>query len=526
MKTNNKLFIVLGLALLLLAASTTWVFALDPTVPSGPRTLPDFFGAPAKAHPLANSRAPQNPFLAPNPYNHPHNDPWNSDAVDIAGPLGNDPQVWSSTLASVREYPDDALFNCTAMAFDSHGRPLTTCMGFHEAYVVLVDKDTLEGLAAYPVPVPTNRLSALGSMYSFLDNHDRFVVATYPDQVYILAEGGTETNPTLEKVGGYDLSVTVPDGDNIAGIMADWQGRLWFSIAGAGAEPAQVCVLNPANYTDTDPGAKCVQFGTDGNGKNELIRNTFALTKDGAYVVSSQRMYGIAAGPDDQPYVMWSEPYQTIGEVKPGQYSLGSGTSPTIVGNGKYVGITDNDEQLHVVVYRTAERLGPNETRVVCEVPVFENGAGAAENSLVGFELSLLAENVYGYTFDFRTGAMTPNEPGFARVDIDPNGKGCSLGWENDEITSNVCGHLSTRTGLYYTLSRKMDESMTDLQHPYGLDEYYWTALDWRTGEAVWEKWAGTGTWYDSWYSCIGMVPNGAMFLGEYGGVLAIRDTP
>ena len=109
-----------------------------------------------------------------------------------------------------------------------------TCMGLQEAYVVLADKDTLQGLAAYPIPLPTNRLNALGAFYFFLDNRDQFVIATYPDQIYILAEGGTEANPTLEKVGGYDLSEPVPDGDNIAGVMADWQGRLWFSIAGAG----------------------------------------------------------------------------------------------------------------------------------------------------------------------------------------------------------------------------------------------------------------------------------------------------
>ena len=525
MKFSKRSLVAVVVAMAALVALIGTASAQDPTVPSGPRTLPDYIGAPAKAHPLANSRAPQDPNLAPNPYSHAHNDTWNSDTVDIAGPLGNNPQVWSSTLLGVRAYPDDALFNCGTMGFDSHGRPLLTCMSLREAYVVLADKDMLQGLAAYPIPVPTNRLNALGAFYFFVDNRDRMVIATYPNQVYILAEGGTETNPKLEKVGGYDLSKPVPDGDNIAGVMADWQGRLWFSIAGAGAEPAQICVLNPANYTDTDPGAKCLQFGKDTNGSNELIRNTFALTKDGAYVVSSQKMYGIAAGADDQPYVMWAEPYKTIGEVKPGQYSLGSGTSPTIVGNGKYVGITDNDEQLHVVVYRTAERLGPNETRVVCEVPVFKKAAGADENSLVGFDLSFLAENNYGYAFDFHSGAMKPNKPGFARVDVDPNGKGCGLGWTNNEVASSVSGHLSTATGLYYTLSRKLDASIKDELHPDGLDEYYWTALDWRTGKVVWEKWAGTGTWYDGWYPGVGIGPNGTMYVGEYGGLLAIRDT-
>ncbi len=39
----------------------------------------------------------------------------------------------------------------------------------------------------------------------------------------------------------------------------------------------------------------------------------------------------------------------TIGAVRPGRYELGTGTTPTILGEGKYVAITDNDEQMNVV---------------------------------------------------------------------------------------------------------------------------------------------------------------------------------
>ena len=38
-------------------------------------------------------------------------------------------------------------------------------------------------------------------------------------------------------------------------------------------------------------------------------------------------------------------------------------------------------------------------------------------------------------------------EPGVARVDIDPNGKGCTKVWENDSITVTDETHkLSTKT--------------------------------------------------------------------------------
>ena len=518
MKTGKRSLVAVIIAVTALLALIGSASAQDPTIPwEGSTTLPAYIGAPAKAHPLANSRAPQNPYMAPNPYSHPHNDTWNSDTVDIAAPLGRDPVVNSSTFASLHPGSSFPLFNCGTMGFDSHGWPLMSCAAYGQAEVVLADKDSLAALARYPIPPPTNRLNALGMFYFYVDPADQITIAAFPNQLWVLAEVESANGVTLEKVKTYDLSTLVPAGDNIAGVMVDWQGRLWFTLAGAGPEPARVCVLAPANYTATNPGAKCVQFGKDALGNNELIRNTFALTKEGAYVVSSYKMYGIAAGADDQPYVMWaSEPYGNIGTVKPGQYSLGSGTSPTIVGNGKYVGITDNAEQLHVVVYRTAEKLGPKEQRIVCEFPVFPYGRGADENSLVGDDHSFLAENNYGYGYDFAHLKMLErSDPGFARVDVDPNGKGCSLGWKNDEVASVVSGHLSTRTGLYYTLSRKWDGDV---------EVYYWTALDWRTGEVAWEKLAGTGTLYDGWYPGVG-IANDMLYVGEYGGVVTLKDS-
>ncbi len=85
---------------------------------------------------------------------------------------------------------------------------------------------------------------------------------------------------------------------------------------------------------------------------------------------------------------------------KPGQISTGSGTTPTILDHGKYVAIADNATQAHIVVYRTAQPLGRNQDRVVCEQPVFQPGLGVIEDSLVGSGRSLIASNNYGYVFN------------------------------------------------------------------------------------------------------------------------------
>jgi hypothetical protein len=316
-----------------------------------------------------------------------------SDVVDIAGPLGRNPEVLTSALADARQDSKSWKFQCIGITFDSHGHLITACAGTgpsgQETSVVLADARSLEVLAYYHLPTSENPVSALSFCYWYLDNLDRFTLSAGPNRIITLVEGGSEAKLELEpQDDGYDLSGVVPDDDRIAGVMTDWQGRIWFVTAGVGEDTAKACVLNPATYPDV----KCQPLGENDptTGKHEKIFNTFAVTKTGAYVVTSKKVHRVWAGSDDDPYVVWSEPYATIDEVRPGQYELGSGTSPTILGEGKYVAITDNAEQLQVVVYRTDAKLDPGEKRVVCEVPVFQGygGAGALSNSLVGSRLS------------------------------------------------------------------------------------------------------------------------------------------
>jgi hypothetical protein len=242
--------------------------------------------------------------------------------------------------------------------------------------------------------------------------------------------------------------------------------------------------------------------------------------------VSSQNMYRIDAGPDDQPNMVWSAPYDTIGTTKDGQYELGSGTSPTVLGEGKYVAITDNAIPMKVVVYRTGERLKPKEERVVCQVPVFTDTPGALSNSLIGSRLSLIASNNYNYWWDWTTGkTLSASAPGFTRIDIDPNGKGCTQVWTNTEVSTTVSPRLSTKTGLIYTVSREYDPDAVNSDGTNGVYVYYWIALDFRTGETVWKKLAGTGDEFDSFYPALAIGPNKALYVGAYGGFMTMRDT-
>ena len=120
---------------------------------------------------------------------------------------------------------------------------------------------------------------------------------------------------------------------------------------------------------------------------------------------------------------------------------------------------------------------------------------------------------------------MTLSLPGHKRIDIDPDGKGRHKIWSNTEVASTVSRHLSSKIGLIYTVARKMDTGKVAAQHPHGLDVYYWTALDFRTGEMVWQNMAGSGWRFDGWYLGLWIEPTGTLYVGGYGGLMEVRDS-
>lgn len=72
--------------------------------------------------------------------------------------------------------------------------------------------------------------------------------------------------------------------------------------------------------------------------------------------------------------------------------------------------------------------------------------------------------------------------------------------------------------GLIYTNTKDPGPGTTDA--------CYFTAIDFRTGETVWKQLAGTGLLYNNHYSGLHLSPNGTIYVGVGGGVVALRDGP
>jgi hypothetical protein len=486
---------VTSLAVLLVLAATSTANALPIPDPL-PTTIPRYQGAPATSLPMPATVAPQNPHLARDPRSNIHNDTWMTDAYRWRGPLGRSPVAFSGAMAPAL---------CGSLTFHSRGYLVSVCPSvIAPPQARVIDPRTLEVLATYDMPnapdPPGTRAyqNFAGGGYFFLDARDRVWSATKTGHIFVLAVSAD--GRAITKVGDYDLSGVLASDERISSALPDFKGRIWFVSKRSG----KVGILDPRTRR-----IRFVRLGED-------IQNSFTVDRGAVYVVSSRRMYRFSAS-GGMPRVDWKVRYRNSGIVKPGQADAGSGTTPTIMSSG-YVAITDNADPMNVVVYRKAKRLRPGQRRVLCEVPVFDAGASATENSLITARRSLFVENNYGYQDPFgpNSGALTT--PGFARVDVNRGGTGCRTVWTNrTERAPTVVAKLSTRTGLIYTYTR--DEAPL-----VGGQPYFWTAIDARTGATAWKVYAGSGLGFNNNYAGLALGPDGTAYLGVTGGIVALRD--
>jgi hypothetical protein len=471
------------------------------SIPLPPPSLPAFQGSASNAPPLPASQttfAPQNPFMAPNPNNNIHNDTWMTDAYpDRSGPMGKS-LVATSSAASPAV--------CGSLAFDSRGRIVSVCPSSIAApQVRMIDPNTLATIATYDLPNAADPPGTKtyqnfsGGGYFFLDNHDQLWVPTKTDHIFVVGESANGQGFELRH--DYDLtSVLDTANERITSALPDFSGLIWF----VSKQNGKVGTVNPKTGA-----IHVLRTG-------EEIENSFAIHRRSAYIVSDKKMYRFRANRHGVPRIVWQSVYPNSGIVKPSQVDAGSGTTPTIMSGG-YVAITDNADPMNVVVYRTRKKLHRHQQRVVCEVPVFNKGASATENSLMGSGNALLVENNYGYQdpFGLNSGAVTV--PGFARVDVKRGGHGCQKVWTNTTASApTVVPKLSAKAGLIYTYTRPPD--------PSGAQGYYWTAIDFRTGHTVWNRFAGAGLLFNNNYAGLALGPNGTAYLGVIGGMISLRD--
>ena len=313
MKRIAQLVVPIVLALAGTAEAATPAVPIQPTGPAP--TLPTFSGHAAVAHPVADvGRAWQDPFMAPNPSNSVHNDAWASDDYTArSGPLGRHLTTFSTAIGR----------DCITLAFNHQGQIVGTCTDLsHGPGLYLLDPNSLATLAFLqlpfiPPPAGTNpATNTTGGAYFYLDNHDRAVLAASNRQILVVALVRHNGTPSFRTVAHYDPTPCLTAGDRMPSVLPDAQGRMWF----VGRNQGAVGVLDPKT-------GRCRSVIL-----HQEIENSFAVARDGTYVVTDKAMYKLRAGKNLQPKIIWQSRYRNVGIQKPGQFNAGSGTTPTLIG--------------------------------------------------------------------------------------------------------------------------------------------------------------------------------------------------
>jgi outer membrane protein assembly factor BamB len=248
----------------------------------------------------------------------------------------------------------------------------------------------------------------------------------------------------------------------------------------------------------------------------EEIQNSFAIDRNGAYIVSDHALYGILIDTvTDQPSMAWRETYERASLKKTGSLTLGSGTTPTLLGE-KYVAITDNaDPQIHILVYR--REMDFSGQRLICKVPVFEAGKSATDNSLIGVGNSLIVENNYGYDLFTNMQFGRTGAGGITRVDFSEKTGKAEVVWSNPTISQTTVPKISLANGLVYVYAK--DSSVGR-----GIDAFYLTAIDFETGETKFEILTGTGVSYDNNWAPITLGTDNSAYIGVLRGLVKVFD--
>ena len=474
-----------------------------------------FEGSSATSAPVGGmTRPPRNPFMAPNDRSNIHDDAYMSDTYRRSGPLGDGPQL--STLFS-RE--------CGSVTFDSQGRIVTICVGLDRPVLTLLDPHSLAVLATMPLPIrnvtaggnPFTDFS--GGGYFYLDLHDRAVIPTNDHHVLVVSESAQGFAVDHD----YDLSAKIPAGEGIVSVLPDWDGLLWFVTRGG-----LVGTVDRGDGT-----VRTMRLGGEG------VSNSFAVDESGGvFIVSDRALYRFDAGRKGTPRVSWRIVYPNSGIHKPGQSDAGSGTTPTLMGRS-WVAITDNADPMDVVVYRRARTLPKAKrkhrrgkrkakARLVCSAPVFGKGASSSDNSLIATNRSMVVENNYGYVISATDLGGSESVGGLARIDVVKKKRGkhakrrkrrkarlrCRTAWTSDERAPSVVPKLSLANGLVYTYTKPPRSD--------GLDAWYLTTLDFRTGRTVYRRLAGTGFGFNNNYAPVTLGPDGTAYVGVLGGLVAL----
>lgn len=232
------------------------------------------------------------------------------------------------------------------------------------------------------------------------------------------------------------------------------------------------------------------------------------------YVLSDHAQYAFAADKGGKPVQLWRTAYDRGTTRKIGSINQGSGTTPTLLGE-KWITFADNaDGRINIVVLRRSDGSR------ICAEPVFQEGASATDNSMIGWGRSIILENNAGFTSAYEQKDWNAVAGGVVRVDVRADENGCDTIWKSPLKVPSVVPKLSAANGIAYfysfDLAKAADGKMTQ--------DWSIVGLDFQTGKQVIKIPTGRGRKYDNNWASMSIAPNGDFYAGMTGGLVQVRQ--
>lgn len=449
-----------------------------------------------------------------------HADGGNTGSVNYSGPRG------------YKTIVDSYATELAVVLFDNEGRLTTGGIAANGFVLNAVDPITLETVATW-VP-PTGQ--TLIFTYMQMTTENEIIIPTQQGHIFVVCRDNSVSPPRFSTVRDIDVSSYLFSGEQLLNSMYDSRLNIWFTTGGiigigdAAQNSTTVGYISPS-------GAVNVMHIPD-----QMVENGIAVSGQTVFVVAGPSgtadhanatgyMYALEQGManTDPVKVLWNSSYAAGDATKPGGFARGSGTTPTLLGN-EYLAITDNaNVQISVLIYRQEPQS--KTSQLVCKVPIFTPGASSCDTGTVGHcdsdgRCGAVAFNDYNgpavllaapTDINGEWNNYTQMAAGMARVDVLPNGADCELVWEN-QVRVLGGGVLSTETGLLYTYTQ--DSGLANK----GLYEWYSEAVNWETGQTEWAVRTGAGGSYNSEAQGNVLLPDGTLYQGVLGGIVAIKD--
>lgn len=459
-----------------------------------------------------------NPFLAAGTNGTMHGDGGQSDTHLAAGPFDGALEVRS------RRSGNGLSRQCSTFVYRSDGKPVMMCGGLAGFRMVLLDPDSLAALATYDLPMRPSSFEALverdmgimmsdssGGAYLFLDNKDRLVFADSRSIVQRLEAKQADGKWAFAVEREWDLKPYMPhdclnwnnwfpsgECDKVTTVMPDHQGLYWWTTRNG-----RLGTLDPQS-------GRVSVVKLDG----EEIQNALAADEGAVYVLSDHAQYAFAADGDDKPMQLWRTPYDRGTKRKVGSINQGSGTTPTLLGD-KWITFADNaDGRINIVVLRRADGSR------ICTVPVFDEGASATDNSMIGWGRSIILENNAGFTSAYEQEDWGAVAGGVVRVDVRADESGCDLVWTSPLKVPSVVPKLSAANGIAYFYTFDIGKGADGNPVP----DWSIAGLDFRTGKLVVKIPTGRGKAFNNNWASMSIAPNGDFYAGTTGGVVQVRS--